>query len=217
MIEARGIGYRLDGRDILRDVSLEIPQGSSLALTGPSGSGKSTLLALLAGLIRPDEGTIRLGGVDLATLDPAAIRRRTGIVFQSYGLLSLLTGAENVELAQQARGDSPADISRATARALSAVGLLERADHLVEELSGGEQQRIAVARALVGEPDVVLADEPTAELDEENRQRIIALLLAVPASGRTLVLATHDQDVAGACTRIAHLRDGVLTDGPPGT
>jgi putative ABC transport system ATP-binding protein len=92
------------------------------------------------------------------------------------------------------------------------VGLEEWADHLVEELSGGEQQRVAVARALVGDPELVLADEPTAELDEENRRRIIDLLLAVPASGRTLILATHDADVAEACTQVAHLRDGVLTD-----
>ena len=211
MIEATGIWYRRSGRVILRDVSLAVPQGSSLALTGPSGSGKSTLLALLAGLIRPDQGTIRLDGVDLNTLDPGALRRRTGIVFQSYGLLSLLTGAENVDLVQQARGDSAASIAQVTARMLRAVNLSERGDHLVEELSGGEQQRIAVARALVGDPDVVLADEPTAELDAENRQRITALLLAVPTSGRTLILATHDDEVAGVCSKIAHLGGGVLT------
>jgi putative ABC transport system ATP-binding protein len=138
-------------------------------------------------------------------------------VFQSYGLLSLLTAAENVELAQQARGDSRAVIARQTAAALAAVGLAERGDHLVEELSGGEQQRVALARALVGDPDLVLADEPTAELDEQNRARVISLLTQVPAAGRTLVLATHDPDVAAACEVVLHLRDGRLVELERGT
>jgi putative ABC transport system ATP-binding protein len=211
VIRAVGVGFRLQGREILHDITLHVPRGGSLALTGPSGSGKSTLLAVLAGLIRPHQGTVHIDGTDLATMDPATVRRHTGIVFQSYGLLSLLTGAENIELAQQARGDSPAVIAQQTRKTLDAVGLLQRADHLVEELSGGEQQRIAVARALVGDAAIVLADEPTAELDEQNRRRIIALLLEVPASGRTLVIATHDPDVAGACARTAQLRAGRLT------
>jgi putative ABC transport system ATP-binding protein len=211
VIRADGVGFRLQGREILHDITLHVPPGGSLALTGPSGSGKSTLLAVLAGLIRPHRGTVQIAGTDLATMDAATVRRHTGIVFQSYGLLSLLTGAENVELAQQARGDAPAVIAQQTRKALDAVGLLQRADHLVEELSGGEQQRIAVARALVGDAAVVLADEPTAELDEQNRRRIIALLLEVPASGRTLIIATHDPDVAGACAGTAQLRDGRLT------
>jgi ABC-type lipoprotein export system ATPase subunit len=210
MIEAKRLGYRLQGRHVLRDITLKIPAGSSLAVTGPSGSGKSTLLALLAGLIRPHEGTVLLDGADVTTLEPTVLRQRTGIVFQSYGLLSLLTGAENIELALLARGDSAASIDRQTSRILRDMGLLERSDHLVEELSGGEQQRIAIARALIGNPDVVLADEPTAELDDENRQRVITLLLAVPTSGRTLILATHDDEIATACTRTAQLRDGRL-------
>ena len=208
MIEARELSYRVPARQILTDVNLRAERGRSLALIGPSGSGKSTLLALLAGLIHPGAGSVLLDGRDLRAVDVAAVRRRTGIVFQSYGLLSLLSAAENVELAAQARGMPRAAIRGQTRAALQAVGLDGRGDHLVEELSGGEQQRVAIARALVGDPDVVLADEPTAELDERNRRTVIEMLLKVPASGRTLLLATHDPDVAAACDHTLHLRDG---------
>ncbi len=210
MIEARGLSYQVPGRQILTDINLSVQRGRSLALTGPSGSGKSTLLTLLAGLIRPQAGSVLHDGRDLSTLDAAAVRRRTGIVFQSYGLLSLLSAAENIELAAQARGLPRAAVAGHVHAALQSVGLEARGDHLVEELSGGEQQRVAIARALVGDPDLVLADEPTAELDEHNREKAITLLLQVPASGRTLLLATHDADVATACDHDIHLRDGTI-------
>jgi putative ABC transport system ATP-binding protein len=141
--------------------------------------------------------------------------RRTGIVFQGYGLLSLLTAAENVELAQQAQRVPRAQIVRDVPPALEAVGLLARADHLLEELSGGEQQRVAVARALVGGPDVVLADEPTAELDEANRVRVTSLLLDVAASGRLLVIATHDPAVAALCSHHFTISGGRVGLAPP--
>jgi putative ABC transport system ATP-binding protein len=189
VIELRDVGYRIQGRQVLSGVSLQIEPGQSVALTGPSGSGKSTLLAVMAGLVGADTGSVRLDA------------RHTGIVFQGYGLLSLLTAAENVELAQQAQRVPRAQIARDVPAALEAVGLLARADHLLEELSGGEQQRVAVARALVGRPDVVLADEPTAELDETNRARITSLLLDVATTGRIMVIATHDIAVASLCSR----------------
>ena len=218
LLEARQVSVRRDGRDILSRIDLRIEPGQSVALTGPSGSGKTTLLAVLAGLQAPDRGQVHLGGVDLADLDPADRHRRLGIVFQGYGLLSLLTAAENVELALQVQGAPRAGVPVRAAAALAAVGLGDRGGHLVEELSGGEQQRVAVARALVAEPQLVLADEPTAELDEATRALVLAELLQVAAAGGTLILATHDDGVAAACERQFQLVDGVLTavrDGPP--
>ena len=219
-VEAVDVGLVLPGTDrrVLDAVSVAVRPGESLALTGPSGSGKSTLLGLLAGLLRPTSGAVLRDGVDLAELPTAsalAVRRRTGVVFQGYGLLTLLTGAENVELALQARGTPPEATATATARVLAAVGLAERAEHLVEELSGGEQQRVAVARALAGDPEVVLADEPTAELDEERAALVLDLLLEVPRSGRTLIVATHDDEVAARCDLRLRLRAGRTDTGGP--
>ena len=208
MIEVEDVSYLVDGVTVLDGVSLRVDRGESLALVGPSGSGKSSFIAIMSGLVAPAGGAVRFDGEDIARLSGAALRRRTGVVFQGYALLSLLTAAENVELAQQARGAPGDAVAGEAARALAAVGLAERADHLVEELSGGEQQRVAVARALVGEPLVVLADEPTAELDEANRAAITTQLLGVALSGRTLVLATHDPEVAALCTRTVRLVSG---------
>jgi putative ABC transport system ATP-binding protein len=195
------------GRTILDDVSLTVEAGERVAVVGPSGAGKSTLLATIAGLERPNRGTVHIG--------PSRVRPDgrppdgTGIVLQSYGLLSLLTAAENVELALQARRAAPARVRSAAAAQLAAVGLAARADHLVEELSGGEQQRVAVARALVTEPDLLLADEPTAELDAASRALVLDRLLAREPA-RTLVIATHDPEVAGRCDRTVTITDGRL-------
>ncbi len=196
------------GRAILHDVSLSVADGERVALLGPSGAGKSTLLATLAGLERPDRGTVQIGQsvVRPEGRPPAGV----GIVLQSYGLLSLLTAAENVELALQARREPRARVRAAAVTELSAVGLAARADHLVEELSGGEQQRVAVARALVTGPRVVLADEPTAELDSASRQVVLDRLLDT-AAHRTLVIATHDLEVAGLCDRTVTITDGRAT------
>jgi len=190
------------GRTILADVDLTVEPGELMAVVGPSGAGKSTLLAVLAGLEPPDGGTVRFGGGEVT----AAARHRFGIVLQGYGLVSLLTAAENVELALQARRLPRAHVRQRAARYLSEVGLAGRADHLVEELSGGEQQRVAVARALATGPDVVLADEPTAELDPVSREQVLNLLTV--AGDRTVIIATHDPDVAARCDRRVELAAG---------
>jgi putative ABC transport system ATP-binding protein len=204
-LSGRGIGYAREGRVILDGVDVAVRPGERLAVTGPSGSGKSTLLAILAGLEAPDRGTVRLGDDVVRPGAGPRLRRRFGIVFQGYGLLSLLTAAENVELVLAARRIPPRENRERAAAMLAAVGLRARADHLVEELSGGEQQRVAIARALVGDPEIVLADEPTAELDAENRERALALLLAASGRGATVVLATHDPEVWTRCDRRLHL------------
>jgi putative ABC transport system ATP-binding protein len=205
-LAARDVTVVRGGRTILDGVTLTAEPGERVAIVGPSGAGKSTLLAALAGLERPDSGTLHLGQSPLRGTEAL---RRFGIVLQGYGLLSLLTAAENVELALQARRVPPPDVKAAAARLLAAVGLAGRAGHLVEELSGGEQQRVAVARALVTGPDIVLADEPTAELDAAARGLVLDLLLdRSPAAGRTLLIATHDPEVAARCDRTVHISAG---------
>jgi putative ABC transport system ATP-binding protein len=194
------------GRTILDGVTLRAEPGERVAIVGPSGAGKSTLLATLAGLERPDSGSVALGGVEVGGVGGGA--GQFGIVLQGYGLLSLLTAAENVELALQARRMPPAEVRSAAARLLAAVGLTGRAGHLVEELSGGEQQRVAVARALVTDPDIVLADEPTAELDAAARTLVLDLLIDSTRPGRTLLIATHDPEVAARCDRTVNVSGG---------
>jgi predicted ABC-type transport system involved in lysophospholipase L1 biosynthesis ATPase subunit len=198
------------GRTILDRVEITVSPGERVAVVGPSGAGKSTLLAALAGLERPDTGTVHLGDTDITGRVDPAVRRRLGIVLQGYGLVSLLTAAENVELPLQARRVPRAEVRAAAARQLAAVGLAGRADHLVEELSGGEQQRVAVARALVTGPDVLFADEPTAELDAGSRALVLDLLLDRTAGDRTLLIATHDPEVAERCDRLLTVSDGRL-------
>ena len=195
-------------------MDITVPAGHIAALTGPSGSGKTSLLTVLAALQPPDRGELRYDGqtVTPRTRDPWS--GRVQIAHQSFGLLSLLTAAENVELAAQGlprarRLRRPA--LRAAARdALDRVGLAARADHLVDELSGGEQQRVALARAISTEPDLVLADEPTAQLDAENRGRVTDLLLELAGRGATVVVATHDQELTERCDLVFTLRDGAL-------
>ena len=187
------------GRTILTDVSLQVGRGESVALVGPSGSGKSSLIALLAGLERPDAGTI--------TRTPV----RTGLILQGYGLVSVLTAAENVETALQAGGLGrlgPDEIRARAGAALDAVGLGPVADHLVEELSGGQQQRVAIARALAIDPELLFADELTAELDHEWKERVVDLVLAVARGGGSVIVATHDPQIAQRCDRTIRLSDG---------
>lgn len=195
------------GSAILDGVSVEVRSGEVLAITGPSGSGKSSLLALLAGLERPDGGTVVHGS---APLD--GVPHSFGLVLQGYGLVTLLTAAENVEVALQARRLPSTVVRSRAAAALAAVGLDHVADHLVEELSGGQQQRVAVARALVTEPDVLVADEVTAELDTATKEIIAALVLERAAAGVAVVLATHDLELAARCDRSLHLVDGRVAE-----
>jgi putative ABC transport system ATP-binding protein len=201
--------------DILRDVSLEVAPGERIAIAGPSGSGKTSLLLLLAGLERPAQGRVFFDGVALDTLDRDALadlrRDRMGIVFQSFHLVPSLTALDNAALPLEIAGRRDA---RERARAmLDTVGLGARMHHHPAELSGGEQQRVAIARALVHEPALLLADEPTGNLDGVNGAAVAELLLDLHrATGTTLVLVTHDMALARRCDRVLRLGDGRLHD-----
>jgi putative ABC transport system ATP-binding protein len=203
---------------ILKGISLEIDRGEAVGLVGPSGSGKSTLLMTLAGLERPDSGRVVVDGTDLAALDEDDLARfrgrRIGIVFQSFHLVPTMTALENVALPLELAGKDEA-FERAEAE-LEAVGLGHRLHHYPAQLSGGEQQRVAIARAIVSNPAILVADEPTGNLDENTGQSIIDLLFALKRDrGSTLVLVTHDLNLARLCDRTIRLRSGhVETDAP---
>jgi len=201
------VGYRRAGRAVLDDVSVSAYPNEVLAITGPSGSGKSSLLALLAGLEPPDSGTVSRTGAQLAGTVPEGY----GLVLQGYGLVSVLSAAENVEIVLQGQGLDRNDILDRTEDVLAVLGLDEVADHLVEQLSGGQQQRVAIARALVIEPAVLLADELTAELDHASRQRVLDRVFDLADKGSTVVICTHDPEVAARCHRQIELTNGRLT------
>lgn len=211
-LNGAGLRYEVSGHEILRDIDVEARAGRLLAIRGPSGSGKSSLLALLAGLVRPNAGTVTLAGRPLRVGDVSA-RRQIGLILQGYGLVTALSGWENVSVPLQARNLGRAEVRRRTAGALADVGLTAVADHLIEDLSGGQQQRVAVARALAGKPDVLLADEPTAELDADNRARVVDLLVARARAGAVVVIASHDADVVERCDDILTLDAGVVVAG----
>jgi putative ABC transport system ATP-binding protein len=206
---AEGLVASRGGRNVVDGVSIEVRDGQVVGLVGPSGSGKSTTLLLLAGLEPPDAGAVRLDGEDLAGLGAAgrqALRRdRVALVFQGYGLLSLLTARENVELPFRVARRDPAAAAAAAGRWLA---VLDRADQRTDQLSGGERQRVALARALATEPAVLLVDEPTAELDEDNRDRAVGLLRDAADRGAAVVVATHDPEVVELCDRVVRLVDG---------
>lgn len=200
--------------EALRGVSIEVAGGERVALLGKSGSGKSTLLNLLGGLDRPSSGRLRVGGQDLDQLSGREMARfrsaGVGMIFQSFNLIASRSAVENVELPMVFAGRAPRDRLAAARSALEAVGLGARLHHRPAEMSGGESQRVAVARALVNRPRVVLADEPTGNLDSETARQVMALILDhVRAHAATLVLVTHDQELAASCTdRIVRLADG---------
>jgi putative ABC transport system ATP-binding protein len=203
---------------ILKDIDLHIGRGEAIGLVGPSGSGKSTLLMVMAGLERADSGTVAVAGENLSTLDEDALARfrgrNIGIVFQSFHLIPTMTALENVAVPLELAGI--ADAHDRARDELAAVGLSERLDHYPVELSGGEQQRVAIARALAPDPAIVVADEPTGNLDEDTGKQIIDLLFAGHARRRTtLVLVTHDQALAARCARVVRLRSGRI-DGVTG-
>ena len=196
---------------ILKDIALDIGRGEAFGLVGPSGSGKSTLLMVMAGLERPDSGTVTVAGEELTRLNEDALARfrgrHVGIVFQSFHLIPTMTALENVAVPLELAGAADA-LERAKAE-LASVGLAERLGHYPAELSGGEQQRVAIARALAPDPAILVADEPTGNLDEDTGQQIIDLLFAGQARrSTTLVLVTHDAALAQRCAQVARLRSG---------
>jgi putative ABC transport system ATP-binding protein len=201
--------------DILKGASLAVAAGTSVGLVGPSGSGKSTLLMVLAGLERPTSGSVRVADAMLTDLSEdrlAAFRgREIGIVFQSFHLIPTMTALENVAVPLELAGhDDPFETARAE---LEAVGLGERTSHYPTQLSGGEQQRVAVARALAPKPAILVADEPTGNLDGPTGKQIADLLFDAPAKrGTTLVLVTHDLDLARRCDRQVHLEAGCIVE-----
>jgi heme ABC exporter ATP-binding subunit CcmA len=190
----RGLFFERAGQAILDGVDVEARAGRILAVCGPSGAGKSSLLAVLAGLLAPTAGAVTLDDTPVRAGDHG-VRRRLAMVLQGYGLVSALTARENVAITLQARGLPRPEVRQRATEALADVGLAEVADHLIEDMSGGQQQRVAVARAMAVRPEVLLADEPTSELDAENRERITELLCATAHAGGIVVLASHDPDV----------------------
>jgi putative ABC transport system ATP-binding protein len=205
---------------ILKDVSLHIGRGEAIGLVGPSGSGKSTLLMTLAGLERPDTGTIRVAGQDLGALDEDGLARfrgrNVGIVFQSFHLVPTMTALENVAVPLELAGRRDA-FARA-AEELAGVGLSQRFHHYPAQLSGGEQQRVALARALAPDPRILVADEPTGNLDETTGTSIVDLIFRLKTErGSTLILVTHDMGLARRCDRMVRIRSGRIEgdDAPP--
>ena len=221
LIRIRGVAksYRRGEQRIpvLMGLDLDVAAGEFVALMGPSGSGKSTLLNLVAGIDKPDAGTIEVAGVDIATLGEGELAdwraAHVGFIFQFYNLMPVLTAFENVELPLLLTGLSARERRTRVAAMLAQVGLAERADHYPNELSGGQQQRVAIARALVAEPALVVADEPTGDLDRATGEEVLALLDdLVRTHGKTIVMVTHDPKAAARARRLVHLEKGVLVD-----
>jgi putative ABC transport system ATP-binding protein len=217
-VTLEGVGLTLTSRagpvEILRDVSLSVPQGQALAVVGPSGSGKTSLLMVVAGLEKATSGRVRVAGQDLGGLneDQLALVRgaNIGIVFQSFHLVPTMTAIENVALPLEFAGKP--DALATAAEMLAEVGLARRAQHFPAQLSGGEQQRVAIARALAPRPRLLLADEPTGNLDGKTGAQVIDLLLGLHRNRNvTLVLVTHDTGLAQRCGRIVHMTDGRIT------
>ncbi|HEV7704052.1 MAG TPA: ABC transporter ATP-binding protein [Gemmatimonadaceae bacterium] len=205
----------------LRGVSLEIAKGEYLAIVGPSGCGKSSLLNLLGAIDAPTSGTVEIEGRDVGTLGDREVTdfrlRHIGFVFQRFYLLPILTARENVELPMAEAGVSAADRRQRSTELLRYVDLGDRVKHRPAQLSGGEQQRVAIARALANRPALLLADEPTGELDAKTGEEIIALFGRLNADGTTVVVVTHDESLARAARRIVHMRDGqIVADEVPG-
>ncbi len=220
MIALEGVSrvFRVGGQAVhaLREVSLHFAAGEYVSVMGPSGSGKSTLLHLLGLLDRPDAGVYRLDGQDVAALDDDALARlrrdRVGFVFQFFHLVPRLTAAENVELPMTLAGRDPGERRARVREALAAYGLADRAGHRPDQLSGGQRQRVAIARATVMGPGVLLADEPTGNLDRASGQEVVRLLEAQVERGVTLVLVTHDPELGQRARRRVRMVDGRVAE-----
>lgn len=223
VVTVRGVSRRFEvGSEVLeavRGADLDVREGELVVLLGRSGAGKSTLLNIVGGLDRPDEGTVRVAGFDVPSLRGAErerfLQRTVGWVFQTSGLLPLLSAAENVALAMRVLGEDEAPALEAARISLEAVGLGARRDHRGNELSGGEQQRVALARALIKAPALLLADEPTAQLDTETAHAINLLLRDAADSGASVLLATHDESAVEVADRVIRIADGRLLSVEP--
>ena len=220
VVEARNLTRDYDfGEDrvhALRGVSFDICAGEYVAIVGPSGCGKSTLLNLVGAIDKPTSGTVRIAGNSAEAMsDRDATRfrlRNIGFVFQRFYLMPTLTARENVELPMAEAGMKPAERASRARELLAYVGLAHREKHRPSQLSGGEQQRVAIARALANRPALLLADEPTGELDAKTGSEIIGLFGRLNADGTTIVVVTHDEELAGAARRKIHMRDGMIVD-----
>ena len=215
-LEGVSKSYALGGGHVhaVKELGLTIQSGDAVAIVGPSGSGKTTLLQLLGGLDRPSAGSVRFEGRDMATMgdrELSSLRLHAiGFVFQQFNLIPTLTAAQNVEVALAPTGRKAAERRETVQGLLESVGLGGRADHVPSRLSGGEQQRVAIARALANAPHVLLADEPTGNLDSATGAEILDLLMSLSGAGRTVIVVTHDTDVARRADRIIRMQDGRL-------
>lgn len=198
----------------VRGINLSIEQGDMIAIMGPSGCGKTTLLNVLSGIDEPSAGQVLIAGNPLFGIsddERTNIRaKEMGFIFQKFHLLDVMTAVENVEVPLLLMGNSPANARDIAMRALEKVGLVDRSKHRPSELSGGQQQRVSIARAIVHSPSVILCDEPTGNLDSETSNQVMSLLEEINQSGTTVVIVTHDEEVAKRCNRTIRLRDGVI-------
>jgi len=214
-------GYRRGGQDVpvLFDITLSIAEGEFIALMGPSGSGKSTLLNLIAGIDKPDAGELLVGGEDITKLTEAQLAdwraSHVGFIFQFYNLMPVLDAFENVELPLLLTSLSRRERRERVEMALALVGLADRMEHYPNELSGGQQQRVAIARAIITDPTLIVADEPTGDLDRKSASEILALLRRLNAEmGKTIIMVTHDWHAVESARRVVHLEKGELVDAP---
>ncbi|USX16279.1 ABC transporter ATP-binding protein [Oxalobacteraceae bacterium OTU3CAMAD1] len=206
--------------EVLRDISLAIPSGAFTALMGPSGSGKSTLLNLIAGIDKPDSGVLRIAGLDIAAMGETELAgwraANVGFIFQFYNLMPVLTAFENVELPLLLTPLSRRERRERVALTLEMVSLADRMDHTPNELSGGQQQRVAIARAIVSDPTLIVADEPTGDLDRQSAAEILSLLQQLNQQlGKTIIMVTHDAHAAAQARNVVHLEKGELLADEP--